>query len=90
MNKAELIAAISADSDISKAMAGRILSSFTNNISSALKKGESVALVGFGTFSVKNRLARVGRNPQTGDLININAANVPIFKAGKLLKEAVN
>ncbi len=90
MNKSELIDAIAASADLSKASAGRALDAALDSITSALKDGDSVALVGFGTFAVKARAARTGRNPQTGNPIEIKAANVPGFKAGKALKDAVN
>ncbi len=90
MNKSELIDAIAAGSDISKAAAGRALDSMIGAITESLQKGESVSLVGFGTFAVKERAARTGRNPQTGETIQIKAAKVPGFKAGKALKDAVN
>ena len=90
MNKSELIDAIASEADISKASAGRALDSMLTSITGALSNGDSVSLVGFGTFSVKQRAARTGRNPQTGATIQIKAATVPGFKAGKALKEAVN
>jgi DNA-binding protein HU-beta len=90
VNKSELIDAIASDADISKASAGRALDSVIESITSTLAKGDSVSLVGFGTFSVKQRAARTGRNPQTGETIQIKAATVPGFKAGKALKDAVN
>ena len=90
MNKSELIDAIASEADISKASAGRALDSVINSITGALSNGDSVSLVGFGTFSVKQRAARTGRNPQTGATIQIKAATVPGFKAGKALKDAVN
>lgn len=90
MNKSELIEAIAASADIPKAAAGRALDAVVATITSELNKGEQVALVGFGTFSVKDRAARTGRNPQTGAEIQIAAAKVPGFKAGKALKDAVN
>ena len=90
MNKSELIDAIASGADVSKASAGRALDSAIGAIMGALKSGDSVSLVGFGTFSVKHRAARSGRNPQTGAEIQIAAANVPSFKAGKALKESVN
>lgn len=90
MNKTELIDAIAASADIPKAAAGRALDAMMDSITDELKKGESVALVGFGTFTVKERAARTGRNPQTGKPIEIAAANIPSFKAGKALKDAVN
>ncbi|RVU32653.1 MULTISPECIES: HU family DNA-binding protein [Neptunomonas] len=90
MNKSELIDAIAASADISKAAAGRALDGALDAVTSTLQKGESVALVGFGTFSVKERAARTGRNPQTGKPIEISAATLPTFKPGKALKDAVN
>lgn len=90
MNKSELIDAIADDAGLSKADAGRALSAVINSITGALKSGDSVSLVGFGTFAVKDRAARTGRNPQTGAAIQIKAARVPSFKAGKGLKDAVN
>lgn len=90
MNKSELIDAIAASADISKAAAGRALDSMVSSITDALKDGDQVTLIGFGTFSVKDRAARTGRNPQTGAEIKIAAAKVPSFKAGKALKDAVN
>ena len=90
MNKTELIDAIAASADIPKAAAGRALDAVVDSITGALKGGDSVALVGFGTFGVKDRAARTGRNPQTGAAIQIPAARVPGFKAGKALKDAVN
>ena len=90
MNKSELIEAIAASADISKAAAGRALDAITDSITGALKEGDQVALVGFGTFLVKDRAARTGRNPQTGAPIQIAAAKIPSFKAGKALKDAVN
>ena len=90
MNKSELIDAIAADSGLSKADAGRALDAVTNSITGALKDGGSVSMVGFGTFSVKKRAARAGRNPRTGETIQIAASNNPSFKAGKALKDAVN
>ena len=76
--------------DISKAAAGRALDAMIDSISGALKEGDSLTLVGFGTFSVRSRAARAGRNPKTGETIQIKASKVPSFKAGKALKEAVN
>lgn len=90
MNKSELIDAIASSADLSKADAGRALDATIEAITGALKSGDSVSLVGFGTFSVKQRAAREGRNPQTGQTIKIAAATVPGFKAGKALKDAVN
>lgn len=90
MNKSELIEAIAASADIPKAAAGRALDAMVDTVTGALKEGDQVVLVGFGTFSVKDRAARTGRNPQTGAEIQIAAAKVPGFKAGKALKDAVN
>lgn len=90
MNKSELIEAIAASADIPKAAAGRALEAVIETIEETLKNGDQVALVGFGTFSVKERAARTGRNPQTGEPIEIAAAKIPSFKAGKSLKDAVN
>lgn len=90
MNKTELIDAIAAAADLPKASAGRALDAVIDNITESLQKGDQVALVGFGTFVVKHRNARTGRNPKTGAAIEIAASNVPSFKAGKALKDAVN
>lgn len=91
MNKTQLIDRISEDADITKAAAGRAVDAFTAAVTDELKnEGGEVALVGFGTFKVTNRAARTGRNPQTGETIQIAAARVPSFKAGKALKDACN
>jgi len=90
VNKTDLIEAIAASADIPKAAAGRALDAVVDSITGALKDGDSVVLVGFGTFAVKERAARTGRNPQTGAEIQIAASKVPGFKAGKALKDAVN
>ena len=90
MNKSELIDKVAASADIPKAVAGRALDAVIESITGALQEGESVVLVGFGTFSVKDRAARTGRNPQTGNPIEIAAAKIPGFKASKALKDAVN
>jgi DNA-binding protein HU-beta len=90
VNKSDLIDTIAASADISKAAAGRALDALTGAVTTALKDGDQVALVGFGTFSVRERAARSGRNPQTGATIQISAAKVPSFKAGKALKDACN
>ena len=90
MNKSELIDAIAATADISKAAAARALDAVIDSVTDTLKSGGKVSLVGFGTFEVKERAARVGRNPKTGEEINIAASRVPSFKAGKALKDAVN
>ena len=90
MNKADLIDAVAEDSDLTKTSAARALDSAIENITNALKGGNSVTLVGFGTFTVRQREARMGRNPRTGEAIQINASRVPGFKAGKALKDALN
>ncbi len=90
MNKAELIDAISAEAKISKADASKAIDSTISSITKALKKGERVALVGFGSFIVNKRAARTGRNPQTGKEIKIAAKKVAKFKAGAELSKAVN
>ncbi|MGD8568995.1 MAG: HU family DNA-binding protein [Gammaproteobacteria bacterium] len=90
MNKQELVEAVAESADISKAAAGRAVDGMINAISEALGKGDQVSLVGFGTFLVRDRAARTGRNPKTGEPINIAAAKNPAFKAGKALKDAVN
>jgi DNA-binding protein HU-beta len=90
MNKSDLIDAIAANSGLSKADAGRALDGLTTAVTKALKGGGTVSLVGFGTFSVKSRGARTGRNPRTGATIKIKASKNPTFKAGKALKDAVN
>lgn len=90
MNKTQLIDKIAANADISKAAAGRVVDALVASITESLQKGDDVALVGFGTFAVRDRAARTGRNPQTGKEIQIEAAKVPAFRAGKGLKDAVN
>ncbi|WP_454831564.1 HU family DNA-binding protein [Pseudoxanthomonas wuyuanensis] len=90
MNKSELIDAVSDEADMSKAEAGRAVDAVIASITKALKKGDTVTLVGFGTFQVRERAARTGRNPKTGDTIKIDASKNPAFKAGKALKDAVN
>jgi DNA-binding protein HU-beta len=90
VNKSELIDAIAASADIPKAVAGRALDAVIDTVTGALKSGDSVVLVGFGTFAVKERAARTGRNPQTGKALQIAAAKMPAFKPGKSLKDAVN
>ena len=89
MNKAELIDAVAVNADLSKAAAGRALDAALEAITKALKKKDTVTLVGFGTFSVRKRSARIGRNPKTGEEIKIRASKVPGFKAGKTLKAAI-
>jgi DNA-binding protein HU-beta len=90
MTKAELVDVVADGADISKAAAARALDSLIDGITKALKKGDKVTLVGFGTFSVSKRKARKGRNPQTGEEINIAASKAPKFTAGKALKQAIN
>jgi DNA-binding protein HU-beta len=90
MNKTELIDQIASSAEISKAAAGRALDATVDAIKAALKAGDSVSLIGFGTFSVGERAARTGRNPRTGETLKIKAAKVPKFSAGKGLKDAVN
>jgi DNA-binding protein HU-beta len=90
VNKTELIEAIAASADIPKTTAGKALDAVMESITNALKSGDSVVLVGFGTFAVKERAARTGRNPKTREEIAIPASKVPGFKAGKALKDAVN
>jgi len=89
MTKAELIEKMATDGKVSKAEAGRLLNSFITNVSGALSKGDTVTLVGFGTFTVSKRAARKGRNPQTGATINIPASKIPRFRPGKGLKDKV-
>jgi len=90
VTKADLVNAIAEKAGLSKADAEKALKAFTDAVGEALKAGEKVALVGFGTFSVGERAARTGQNPQTGAKIEIPAAKTPKFKAGKALKDAVN
>jgi DNA-binding protein HU-beta len=90
MNKGELIDAVAAAAGLSRADATKAVDGTLDSITSALAGGGSVSLVGFGTFSVKSRAARMGRNPRTGEAIQIAASKVPGFKAGKALKDAVN
>jgi len=89
MTKDELIEKVASGASLSKADAGRVINTTIASITSALKKGHSVTLVGFGTFKISKRKARKGRNPRTGEVINIKAAKVPRFTAGKGLKDAV-
>ncbi len=90
MNKSELIDAVAEAAGLTKADSSRALDAVIGAISGAMGKGEQVSILGFGTFLVRHRNARVGRNPQTGAEIQIKAANVPAFKPGKALKDAVN
>ena len=89
MNKGELVDAIAKDAKISKGQASEAVDSFTKNVQKALKKGQKVTLVGFGTFATSKRAARTGRNPQTGKPIKIPAKKVARFTAGKTLKENI-
>ena len=90
MNKSELIDAVAESAGLSKADATKAVDAFASTVTSALKQGDQVTLVGFGTFTVRERAARTGRNPRTGASINIPASKVPGFKAGKALKDSVN
>ncbi len=90
MNKTDLIEHIAKTADISKAASSRALDALVGAVKATLKKNGTVTLVGFGTFSVGKRAARIGRNPRSGEAINIKAAKVPKFKAGKALKDAIN
>ena len=90
MNKAELIEQISKNAGITKTQANEVIESFTGAVSATLKKGDTVTLVGFGSFSVSSRAARNGRNPQTGETIKIKARKVPKFKAGKEFKDKIS
>ena len=89
MNKAELISAVAANADVSKKEAETVIAAALDVITAALQEGEKVQLVGFGSFEVKKRAARVGRNPQTKEAVEIPASVVPVFKAGKALKDTV-
>jgi len=90
MNKADFIAAVADSAELCKADSGRAVDAMVETITKALKKGDTVTLVGFGTFSIRKRAARTGRNPRTGQTIKIKASKNPAFKAGKALKDAVN
>jgi DNA-binding protein HU-beta len=90
MNKQELIEQIAKGADISKAAAAKVVNAFTDSVTNALKKGDNVTLIGFGTFTVTKRAARTGRNPQTGKELKIAARKAPGFRAGKSLKDALN
>ena len=89
MNKTELIAAVADKADLSKADAGRAVDALVEVVGKALKKKDKVSLVGFGTFLVRERAARTGRNPKTGAVLKIKASKTPSFKAGKALKDAI-
>jgi DNA-binding protein HU-beta len=90
LNKTQLIEHIAATTDLSKAAAGRVLSTVLDSVTKTLKKGGTVSLTGFGSFSVTKRKARIGRNPQTGDALKIKAAKVPQFRPSQGLKDALN
>jgi len=90
MNKSDLIDAIAKKTEMSKVDAGRAVDAFVASVTGALMEEDTVSLIGFGTFSVKHRAARAGRNPRTGETIQIKASKNPTFKAGKALKDAVN
>ncbi|MBX9403850.1 HU family DNA-binding protein [Lysobacter sp. BMK333-48F3] len=90
MNKAELVAAVAETAELSKTDATAAVDALIDVVTKALKKGDTVTLVGFGTFQVRKRAARQGRNPKTGETIKIAASQNPSFKAGKALKDAVN
>lgn len=90
MNKTDLISAVAGQAGITKKDAEKVINAFFTTVADALKAGDKVQLIGFGTFEVRSRQARKGRNPQTGAEINIPAAKVPAFKPGKALKDAVD
>lgn len=90
MNKSELIDALASSADMSKTESADVIENLVKIITGTLQNGDSVSISGFGTFSISNRAARTGRNPQTGAAIDIPAARIPKFKAGKALKDAVN
>ena len=90
MNKGELVEAVAKEAGISKADSARAIDAVISTISGTLRRGDSVSLIGFGTFQVKKRSARTGRNPRTGETIKIKASKVPSFKAGKGLKDTIN
>jgi DNA-binding protein HU-beta len=89
MTKADLIDIVATDADVKKAVVEKVLDAFTDAVAKALKEGDKIALTGFGTFQCTKRAARTGRNPKTGEEINIEACTVPKFKPGNKLKEAV-
>ena len=90
MNKAELIVTLAEKADLNKKDAEKVLNAFVDTINESLAAGEKVQLIGFGTFDVKERPARVARNPRTGDEIKVAASKAPVFKAGKAFKDAIN
>lgn len=89
MNKAELIAAIAESSGASKAATTDMFNAFVESVTAALKKGDSVQIAGFGSFQVRSRAARSGRNPATGETITLKASKTPVFKAGKVFRDAI-
>lgn len=89
MNKAELIAAVVANADVSQKEAAKVIAAVMDEIKGALKNGDKVQLVGFGTFEVKNKPERQGRNPRTKEVITIKASKAPVFKAGKAFKDYI-
>lgn len=89
MNKTDLINVVASSAELSKAKAGKVVESLLDAITDALKEGKDVSLIGFGTFSVRERAGRSGRNPRTGQPLEIKAAKIPGFKAGKALRDAV-
>lgn len=89
MNKSDLVDAVAEAAEVPKTTALRMIDAFTATITDALKNGDTVSIIGFGTFLVKERAPRMGRNPQTGESINIAASKSPAFKAGKVLKDAL-
>lgn len=90
MNKSDLISCVADSCDLSKADATRAIDAFTEEVKKALMEGDTISLVGFGTFSVRERAARMGRNPRTNETIEIKASKVPAFKPGKAFKDALN
>lgn len=90
MNKNDLVNRVADSCEMTKADAARVVDAFTEQVKKALKKGDTVSLVGFGTFSVRKRAARLGRNPRTNETIKIKASKVPAFKPGKAFKDALN
>jgi len=90
MNKSELVASMAEKSGLTKADCARAVEAFTDAVGDAISSGDSLSLVGFGTFSVRDRAARLGRNPRTGEEIQISAAKMPTFKPGKALKDLAN
>jgi len=90
MNKAQLVDAVAEAADISKASAARAVEAVTQAIADGLRQGDTVSITGFGNFSVRDRAARTARNPKTGEPVHVAASRLPVFKAGKALKDAVN